>query len=60
VGPRVRIRFPPAESRVRTYFLDLSELIKMARCLLGVDKMLRKPGEVAAFRPIDHLPGNRV
>ena len=25
-----------------------------------VDKMLRKPGEVAAFRPIDHLPGNRA
>jgi bacterioferritin len=25
-----------------------------------VDKMLRKPGEVAAFRPIDHLPGNRT
>jgi bacterioferritin len=25
-----------------------------------VDKMLRKPGKVAAFRPIDHLPGNRA
>jgi bacterioferritin len=25
-----------------------------------VDKMLRKPGEVTAFRPIDHLPGNRA
>jgi len=25
-----------------------------------VDKMLRKPGEIAAFRPIDHLPGNRT
>ena len=25
-----------------------------------VDKMLRKPGNVAAFRPVDHLPGNRI
>ena len=25
-----------------------------------VDKMLRKPGKIAAFRPIDHLPGNRM
>jgi bacterioferritin len=25
-----------------------------------VDKMLRKPGQIAAFRPIDHLPGNRT
>ena len=25
-----------------------------------VDKMLRKPGKVAAFRPVEHLPGNRV
>jgi bacterioferritin len=25
-----------------------------------VDKMLRKPGKVAAFRPVDHLPGNRI
>jgi hypothetical protein len=25
-----------------------------------VDKMLRKPGNVAAFRPVEHLPGNRI
>ena len=25
-----------------------------------VDKMLRKSGKVAAFRPVEHLPGNRV
>ena len=25
-----------------------------------VDKMLRKPGKVAAFRPVEHLPGNRI
>jgi hypothetical protein len=25
-----------------------------------VDKMLRKPGNVAAFRPAEHLPGNRI
>jgi hypothetical protein len=25
-----------------------------------VDKMRRKPDKVAAFRPVEHLPGNRV
>jgi bacterioferritin (cytochrome b1) len=25
-----------------------------------VDKMLRKPGKVVAFRPPEHLPGNRI